>query len=879
MDWYLTFISQIYKCSYSKDCIFVCFLIQHNSNKMKGLLRVKLVTLLILLTCTQLLTAQQKESTSFQIQGILLDSITRQGEPYATIKVARKESPQKAVKMLVSDMNGKFKERVPGSGSFLLTITSVGRTTITRPFTASQGEKLIDFGTMLVSDASNELGQIEVVAQKPLVKADVDKIEYNIQDDPDSQSNSLLEMLRKVPLVTVDGEDNIKVNGSSSFKVYVNGRPNNMMSNNPTEVLKSMPANSIKHIEVITNPGPKYDAEGVGGILNIVTVGSGMEGYTATFSGNVSNNGGGGSLFSTVQKGKLTVSARYNYDYSKQPKSHSGGTRTTLPERLTEHSSDVLYENSNKGNHRFHAGSLEASYEIDTLRLVSMSFGLWGGGYRGDRDGHQLGSHPSLGELYEYATVGRTKNSWFSIDGGIDYQRLFHTKNRMLTFSYKINTNPSTSDDYTDYVNKTAVPEWEDFIHRLTNLHTDGKQHTTEHTFQVDYTTPIGKLHTIEGGVKYILRDNAADNDRYEQTSDSPEADYAFDEEYSSHYKHQNDILAAYLGYGLKWKKLSGRLGLRYEFTHQEVKYLLGKGEDFQKDFNDLVPSASIGYQLTDLSNLRLGYNMRIYRPGIWYLNPYLDDSNPSNLSQGNPNLNSEKSHNLNLSYSNFTQKFNLNVGIHYSFTNNSIEHVNTLMQDTEIPGLQNPTGKEVLYSTYYNMGKNRTVGLNGYINWNATSNTRLYLNINGSYVYIKGAENLKNDGWTMFAFGGIQQTLPKDWRISLNLMGQTPWIMLQGKGSRFFDYSLSVNKSFLKKRLTLSAYASNFFKKYKRNSLHLEDVNFVQDSYNRYTRQRFGFSISYRIGELKASVKKATRSISNDDVKGGGGNGGGEGH
>lgn len=846
---------------------------------MKGLLRVKLVTLLILLTCTQLLTAQQKESTSFQIQGILLDSITRQGEPYATIKVARKESPQKAVKMLVSDMNGKFKERVPGSGSFLLTITSVGRTTITRPFTASQGEKLIDFGTMLVSDASNELGQIEVVAQKPLVKADVDKIEYNIQDDPDSQSNSLLEMLRKVPLVTVDGEDNIKVNGSSSFKVYVNGRPNNMMSNNPTEVLKSMPANSIKHIEVITNPGPKYDAEGVGGILNIVTVGSGMEGYTATFSGNVSNNGGGGSLFSTVQKGKLTVSARYNYDYSKQPKSHSGGTRTTLPERLTEHSSDVLYENSNKGNHRFHAGSLEASYEIDTLRLVSMSFGLWGGGYRGDRDGHQLGSHPSLGELYEYATVGRTKNSWFSIDGGIDYQRLFHTQNRMLTFSYKINTNPSTSDDYTDYVNKTAVPEWEDFIHRLTNLHTDGKQHTTEHTFQVDYTTPIGKLHTIEGGVKYILRDNAADNDRYEQTSDSPEADYAFDEEYSSHYKHQNDILAAYLGYGLKWKKLSGRLGLRYEFTHQEVKYLLGKGEDFQKDFNDLVPSASIGYQLTDLSNLRLGYNMRIYRPGIWYLNPYLDDSNPSNLSQGNPNLNSEKSHNLNLSYSNFTQKFNLNVGIHYSFTNNSIEHVNTLLQDTEIPGLQNPTGKEVLYSTYYNMGKNRTVGLNGYVNWNATSNTRLYLNINGSYVYIKGAENLKNDGWTMFAFGGIQQTLPKDWRISLNLMGQTPWIMLQGKGSRFFDYNLSVNKSFLKKRLTLSAYASNFLKKYKRNSSHLEDVNFVQDSYNRYTRQRFGFSISYRIGELKASVKKATRSISNDDVKGGGGNGGGEGH
>ena len=842
---------------------------------MKGLLRVQLTCILMLLACIQLTQAQQKGITSFSIQGILLDSITQQGEPYATIKVARKESPQKAIKMLVSDMNGKFREQVHGTGDFLLTITSVGRTTITRPFTVNKGEKLVDFGTMLMSDASNELGQIEVVAQKPLVKADVDKIEYNIQDDPDAKSNSLLEMLRKVPLVTVDGEDNIKVNGSSSFKVYVNGRPNNMMSNNPTEVLKSMPANSIKHIEVITNPGPKYDAEGVGGILNIVTVGSGMEGYTATFSANASNRGAGGGAFSTVQKGKLTVSARYNYNYNKQPQSTGGGSRITTPEQLTEHSSDLLYTNRNKGNHMFQAGSLEASYEVDTLRLISMSFGLWGGGYRGDRFGYQQGVHPTLGELYEYYTVGRTKNSWYSIDGGIDYQRLFKTKNRMLTLSYKINTNPQTSDDYTNYENRTAVPEWENFIQRLTNQHTKGDEHTTEHTFQVDYTTPIGKLHTLEGGVKYILRDNASDNDQYEQAA---EGNYTFDKENSSHYKHQNDILAAYLGYGLKWKKISGRLGLRYEFTHQEVKYRLGKGDSFQKDFNDLVPSASIGYQLSELSNLRLGYNLRIYRPGIWYLNPYLDDSNPSNPSQGNPNLTSEKSHNLDLSYSNFTQKFNINVGVHYSFTNNSIEHVNTLIPDTEIAGLSNPTGKEVLYSTYHNMGKSRSLGLNAYANWNATSTTRVYLNLNGSYVYMKGAGNLKNDGWSVFAYGGIQQTLPKDWRISLNLMGQTPWIMLQGKSSSFFDYNLSVNKSFLKKRLTLSVYAANFFKKYSRNTSKLEDVNFVQDDWNRYTRQRFGFSISYRIGELKANVKKAARSISNDDVKGGG-NGGGEGH
>lgn len=781
--------------------------------------------------------------------------------------------------MLVTDMKGKFQEKVPGTGNFVMTISSIGRNTIVKDFTVKAGEKVVDFGTLYITDASNELGQVEVVAQKPLVKADIDKIEYNVQDDPDSKSNSVLEMLRKVPLVTVDGEDNIKVNGSSSFKVYVNGKPNNMMSNNPTEVLKSMPANSIKHIEVITNPGPKYDAEGVGGILNIVTVGSGLEGYTATFSGNVSNMGAGGGLFGTIKSGKLTVSARYNYNYSDRPRSYSGGTRRTVG-AITDGSSDLDYSGDSKGHGNFQSGSMEASYEIDTLRLITMSFGLWGGGNNSNGLSNTFATMPGTGDdLYQYVSNNRSKSSWYSIDGGIDYQRMFHVKDRMLTFSYKINTRPESSDSYStyDYDMEDVAPDWQDFMKRMKNQHNDGSQNTTEHTFQADYTTPIGKIHTLEAGAKYILRDNSSEDDRYEQAT-ATQADYEFDNDHSSHYKHQNDILAAYLGYGLKVKKISGRLGMRYEHTKQEVKYLLGKGDNFDKNFDDLVPSASIGYKLTDMSNLRLGYNMRIYRPGIWYLNPYLDDSNPTNISQGNSHLDSEKSHSFNLSYSNFTQKFNINLSARYSFTNNSIERVTEQKKDTDIPGLQNPTGKEVLYSTYQNIGKSKNASLSAYVNWNATSNTRIYANLYGNYTYMEGANGLKNDGWNLFAYGGAQQSLPHDWRISLNIYGQTPWIMLQGKGSSFFDYGLSVNKSFLKKRLTLSAFASNFFKKYMHPTSSIEGVGFIQDSWNRYTRQRFGMSISYRIGELRASVKKAARTISNDDVKSGGGEGGGGG-
>lgn len=839
-------------------------------------MKIKCSLLLIMLVVSSLVAAQNAAPT-FQIKGVLLDSLTQEGEPYATIKIVKKEAPANALKMLVTDMKGKFQEKVPGTGNFVMTISSIGRNTIVKDFTVKAGEKLVDFGTLYITDASNELGQVEVLAQKPLVKADIDKIEYNVQDDPDSKSNSVLEMLRKVPLVTVDGEDNIKVNGSSSFKVYVNGKPNNMMSNNPTEVLKSMPANSIKHIEVITNPGPKYDAEGVGGILNIVTVGSGLEGYTATFSGNVSNMGAGGGLFGTVKSGKLTVSARYNYNYNDRPRSYSGGNRRTVGD-VTEGSSDLDYDGSSKGHGNFQSGSMEASYEIDTLRLVSMSFGLWGGGNNSTSINNTLATAPGTSnELYRYVSDGRSKSSWYSIDGGVDYQRMFHVKDRMFTLSYKINTSPQTSDSYSTYNDMHAATDWEDFLKRLYDLNNDGSQNTTEHTFQADYTTPIGKIHTLEAGAKYILRDNSSEDDRYERQIGTT-GDYVLDEEHSSHYKHQNDILAAYMGYGLRVKKISGRLGVRYEHTKQEVKYLLGRGDDFNKNFDDVVPSASIGYKLTDMSNLRFGYNMRIYRPGIWYLNPYLNDSNPTNISQGNSHLDSEKSHSFNLSYSNFTQKFNINLSARYSFTNNSIEQVTEQVKDTEIEGLQNPTGKEVLYSTYQNIGKSRNASLSGYVNWNATSNTRIYANLYGNYTYMEGANGLKNDGWNLFAYGGAQQSLPHDWRISLNIYGQTPWIMLQGKGSSFFDYGLSVNKSFLNKRLTLSAFASNFFKKYTSPTSSIEGVGFTQDSWNRYTRQRFGVSVSYRIGELKASVKKAARTISNDDVKGGGGEGGGGG-
>ncbi len=837
------------------------------------------------LLCTTFVTvAQQKQtSVSCTLKGILIDSITRESEPYATIKITKKEVPTKAIKVSVTDANGKFQEKISATpGDYLISISSIGKVPVAKSFEVNPDIKVINLDTFYTADAASELKGVEVVAQKPLVKVDVDKIEYNIQDDPDSKTNTVMEMLRKVPLVTVDGEDNIQVNGSSSFKIHVNGKPNNMMSNNPKEVLKSMPANTIKYIEVITSPGAKYDAEGVGGILNIVTVEGGFEGYTATFRASGSNYGAGAGAYATIKKGKFTVTANYNYNYNNQPRSMSEQYReNTNPEEITQ---KYLESNrTSKYNGSFQFGNIEASYEIDTLRLLTMGFGMYGGS--NNSDGNSLTTMWNANReqfAYQYNGISKGKGSWYSIRGNLDYQRTFKkNKDRMLTLSYKIDTQPQTDNSNSVYdIDPTSDTTLIRYL-QLVNAQSTGKTNTTEHTFQGDFTTPIGKLHTIEAGLKYIFRDNNSNNKFFEDKLNAN--NYEYNNNRSSHYQHFNHIFSAYLGYKLVYKIFSFKPGLRYEYTYQQVKYLAGaitSDANFSTDYGNLVPSVSLGFKIGNSQSINANYNMRIWRPGIWNLNPYFDNRSPMFISQGNPNLDSEKSHAFNLSYSTFSPKFNANVSLRYAFNNNGIESVSRLIgeggewfdNDTHYA----PAG--ALYSTYQNIGKSNGTALSFYLNWNPTPNARIYINGRGNYSDIKSpSQNLHNYGWSGSAYGGVQYTFPLKIRAGLNGGGSTPNIRLQGRSSGYYYYSLNVNYSFLKDdRLNISAYATNVFEQYRSYSNLTTGENFISRSYNRYPSRNYGINISYRIGELKATVKKASRSIENDDVKGGGDSGGG---
>ena len=804
----------------------------------------------------------------FVVKGVVADEATKEGEQYATMKITPVADSTATAALAVTERDGGFCMTLKAAGRYRIMVNAMGKQPVVREFAVSAGHPQALLDTLYIKEATNVLGGVEIVAQKPLVKADIDKITYDIEEDPDSKTNNVLEMLRKVPMVTVDGDENIKVNGSAGFKVYVNGRPNNMMSKNPKDVLKSMPASSIKKIEVITNPGPKYDAEGVGGILNIVTVGKGIEGYSVTMNAGGGNTAADAGMYATVKQGKLTVSANYSYDYYDSRNRKSSNLYEFTGDPHTPSAYNRTQTGKSRSYNHTHSGGFEASYDIDTLRLVTASLGIWSNRSRSHNTYTTNATSPLTAvPLYAYTNSGRSVSDYMYMDGSIDYQRLFKLPGRMLTLSYKLNGGTDNGDYNSAYDVMEVTDDWRAFMNRLRDERRDDDGRSMEHTLQVDYTTPIAKAHTMEMGVKYIFRDNRSNDDRYIRPNGTSD-EYVFDDEYSTHYRHENDILAAYLGYGLKLGKLSGRLGVRYEHTFQKIKYALGVGENFSTDFDDVVPSVSLGYRLDDAQSLRLGYNMRIYRPGIWSLNPYLDQTNPESLSQGNPNLVSEKNHNVQFTYNLFASRFSTSWTLRYSLTNNNITGVTTLVDDRTIESVKNPTGNLVNYTTYRNIGRTQMASLSGYLSWTVFRNTRLNLNLWGDYSDYDDRQSLHNYGWSGSMNGGVQQTLPKNWKLSLNFGGWTRSTGLQSKSDGNYYYSMTAQKSFLNNRLNFYMYANSFFQTEKHSKHTVTGENFLNRTDSSYNPCRFGLSVSWRIGELSSGVKKAERSIENDDVK-----------
>ena len=807
-----------------------------------------MLMLCIAFTTTNL-QAQKTSNKGFTVKGELVDSLTNEGEPYATIRIFTPADTKKAVYAAVTQPNGKFNEKLKTAGQYIIHFSSVGKNTVIRTFSVTDEQPVANLGTLRISESAEMLKGVEVVAQKPLVKAEIDKVTYSMEDDPDAKTNTTLEMLRKVPLVTIDGEDNIKVNGSSSFKVHVNGKPNSLMSSNPKEVLKSLPANSVKSIEVITEPGAKYDADGIGGILNIITVSRSLEGYTVSLNAGVNNRGYNASGYGTVKLGKFTVTGNYSFSHNESPASYNNSER----EDFTSEEFKYLLQNSTyKGKSNFQYGNMEGSYEIDTLNLVTFSMYLMGS----NNKSNGLGSAQMLNALrehaYSYNLLSRSNSDWKHMNATFDYQRSFKKKGEYLTFSYRYGTSPNEKESHTDYEDIKDYPYDASFMY---NQFFNSDARTDEHIFQLDYTNPINKKHSIDFGGKYILRNNKNESMYMKQNTSG---DYYEDNRPEAEYQQTHNILAAYFDYMVKTKKLSGKMGVRYEHTFEDVKYARMPEGNYNAGFDNLVPSLRLGYQLAPSKMLSVSYQMRIARPDIGLLNPFRNTSNPTSVSYGNPDLDPAKSHRLGITVNSFAAKFSTNISLNYRFVNNSIQSY-TFMKD----GIQ--------HHTYDNIGSSQVTSLSLWMNWNPGSKTRISVNASGDYNDYKSKSNqldAKNHGFSGNLGLNFQQTLPWELRFSVNGGCSSPYISLQGKGSSYSYYGFSLNRSFLKsKRLTVSLHSSNIFQKYRISESETLTSTFHNWSQSKYQQSYYGGSISWRFGELKASVKKTAKTISGEDI------------
>jgi len=696
------------------------------------------------------------------------------------------------------------------------------------------------------STKTKKLEEVVVTQRRQLIKNDIDKLTYDVQHDKTAQTKTTLEILKKIPLVTVDGQENIRVQGSTSFKVYRNGHPDPSLSGqNLKDILKAIPASTIKRIEVITDPGAKYDAEGTTAILNIVMMSNTkLQGVSGNVNSDVNTHGSVRlGTYLTTKVGKLTTSVNYNYADQNKKQTENYREEAYNYVKTGEHTHEY---GKNSTGATIHFGNINASYEIDSLNLLTASTNFFG--YKVDANTQSTNERWDKNNqlIYKFNNDMTTPGySYVNLGGRFDYQHKTHLDGEVLTLSYML----AATRQHTTF--RQAYSNMVNFPVSYTSYDRNTRERFTEHTFQIDYVRPFGKHHKIESGTKYILRyNNSTSLMDYQGTTPDME----------SKFKHNAQVAAAYLSYILTAGKWAARAGLRYELTHMKASYPDGSNADFHTNLNDWVPSASLQYKISDGQTLKLSYNTSINRPGINYLNPAVI-STPTTESFGNANLGSSRNQKLQLAYMLVAPKFTLQLNPYYSFTNNGIAHI-----------MYEQNHKNVY--TYQNILKSKVFGISSYTEWTPFTGTSFTLNASMRYARITlPTPYLKNSGCGGGIYFNWDQKIPWKLTLSTSLGGEygnrvyNPYA-IEG---HWFYYDFTLTRRFLKDKLTVSLSAESPFIKERSSTYRI-----VQGDYTGYERavmkpKRFGIRLSWNFGKLRASVKKAERSIQNDDLVGGG--------
>lgn len=788
-----------------------------------------------------------------KITGFVIDSAATQAVEFANIALFSKATG-KPIDGTMADEKGKFTLKSIAAGDYKLMISFIGfKDKTIDNIKLAKGQDL-DLGVIKMNPDVRTLEEVVVTGEKSLIEEKVDRMVYNAEKDLTARGGDAADVLKKVPMLSVDLDGNVSLRGSSNIRVLINNKPSTIVASSIADALKMIPADLIKSVEVITSPSAKYDAEGSAGIINIITKKSTLQGLTLSADAGVGARGSNLSLNGNYRQAKLGITlggfgrAFYN-------KSNSTLDQSTLQNGvsvLTKQNTDA-YDNGLFG--RYNIGF---DYELSKNQSLTagVSFGTRNMIRTQDMTSNLFKSNALTSTTYRDVT---TKDLSNNVDINLDYIRTFKTPGK----EWSISTQYSRS-NLTNNFNADLLGESSSLLSRQKNLNFNVNQ---EATIQTDYQTPIKANQMIEFGAKTIMRQVNSD---YSYQVAGATGSFAADARNPEGFLNYNqNIVSGYMSYTYSTaNKYTFKVGSRYEYTTIDAKDQIGAINI--PSYGSLVPSINISKSIKGGTTVKAAYNRRIQRPGLQQLNPNFNAANPFNISIGNPNLKPELTDNFELSLSTSIKKTYLNASVFSRSTNNSIMRLST----------PSDTLAGAIITTFENIGKQQVVGANVFANVYLTPKWTLNGGVDVYYNYLEGkvqgldgtSINTSNSGIVIGGRIMSSLALNKGWAIQAHGGMRGNQVTLQGVQGSFYMYSVGVKKDFANKKGSIGLATENFLGGMKMKSTSVTPV-LNQTMVNNIYNQNVKLTLSYKIGKMSFVAPKKTKGVKNDDVKEGGDN------
>lgn len=781
------------------------------------------------------------------IQGILIDSITGDPVEYAAVGIINVQEG-KVVDGGITNRTGQFQITNLPFGRYEVQISFIGyRNFQIRSITLSTQQPHYDCGTIILSPESQLLEEIRVSGEAALIEARPDKIIYNAEQDVTSSGGDASDVLRKVPLLTVDFDGNITMRGSENVQILINGRPSAMFNNNPADALKMMPADQIQSIEVITSPSARFDGEGTAGIINIVTRKKNIEGVAGSVDVTVGtrSNRANGNL--NYGKGKIGITFSAGGHQSLPQEGGSSFRReeslSSIPTLLEQNGSNV----SSRLGFRTHLG---IEYNVNPANTINTSFSYRR--YSNENVSDMVSEYWSEGILIDsYGRIVDGNSSRSGWDWEMDYKHNFPKADKEWSIAFELDKDDDESNF--EYNQEYLYPPGLELI-RESNINLGDN---SEFTLQTDYVHPFSSQLKLETGLKGTLRRIVSDFDF--NTFDPDLNLWVTDPDQTDIFYYDQNVYAAYASTAIEiGEKITLITGVRTEVTD-----LKGEFEEFNNPFSNdylnVLPNLTIAKKTGEFNQLKLSYQQRIQRPNQRHINPFIEYSDNRDISYGNPSLTPELVHQVEIGSTLFIKGNMITASLFGRKTEDLIENLLTISDEG------------ISQSTYYNFGERRAIGINvfGSLNMGESLSLRGGFDVNAWEVDgdFEG-QFLTNSGYDYNGRINITWALSETLKVEGFTFFRSPAFTVQGKRPSWSMMSLGVKQELFKRRLTIGLHIHEPFRENLDFVRELEGPGFYQYSISTRPVRSFGINVGYRFGKLDFKERNGRRRVNNNDLK-----------